>query len=94
MMNSSVTVSAELGLSLVVPDHGSVPLVAGLIAHFIIRRVAPYADPLLLPCVVLLNGLGLVMIHRLDLGQQQAARQNGTPVPSATAPSQIVWTAI
>ena len=30
MMNSSVTVSAELGLSLVVPDHGSVPLVASL----------------------------------------------------------------
>jgi Streptomyces sporulation and cell division protein, SsgA len=30
MMNSSVTVSAELGLSLVVPEHGSVPLVASL----------------------------------------------------------------
>jgi hypothetical protein len=30
MMNSSVTVSAELGLNLVVPDHGSVPLVASL----------------------------------------------------------------
>jgi hypothetical protein len=30
MMNSSVTVSAEIGLSLVVPEHGSVPLVASL----------------------------------------------------------------
>jgi hypothetical protein len=30
MKNSSVTVSAELGLNLVVPDHGSVPLVASL----------------------------------------------------------------
>jgi hypothetical protein len=30
MMNSSVTVSAELGLSLVVPEHGSIPLVASL----------------------------------------------------------------
>jgi len=29
-MNSSATVSAELGLSLVVPDHGAVPLVASL----------------------------------------------------------------
>ena len=28
MMNSSATVSAELGLSLVVPEHGAVPLVA------------------------------------------------------------------
>ena len=30
MINSSATVSAELGLSLVVPEHGSVPLVASL----------------------------------------------------------------
>jgi hypothetical protein len=30
MMNSSATVSAELGLSLVVPEHGSVPLVASM----------------------------------------------------------------
>jgi Streptomyces sporulation and cell division protein, SsgA len=30
MMNSSATVSAELGLSLVVPEHGVVPLVASL----------------------------------------------------------------
>lgn len=30
MMNSRVTVSAELGLSLVVPEHGAVPLVASL----------------------------------------------------------------
>src|ERR1700733_2871415 len=30
MMNSCVPVSAELGLSLVVPDHGAVPLVASL----------------------------------------------------------------
>jgi hypothetical protein len=30
MMNSSTTVSAELGLSLVVPEHGAVPLVASL----------------------------------------------------------------
>ncbi|HBW19141.1 MAG: SsgA family sporulation/cell division regulator [Streptosporangiaceae bacterium] len=30
MMNSSVTVSAELGLTLVVPEHGAVPLVASL----------------------------------------------------------------
>ncbi len=30
MMHSHATVSAELGLSLVVPEHGSVPLVASL----------------------------------------------------------------
>jgi cell division protein FtsW (lipid II flippase) len=74
--------------------YGSVPLGAGIIAHLIIRRVAAYADPLLLPCVVLLSGLGLVMIHRLDLGEQQTARQNGDAIPSASAPSQMLWTAV
>ncbi len=74
--------------------YGAVPLGAGIVAHLIIRKVAAYADPLLLPAVVLLNGLGLVMIHRLDLGEQQAARQNGNPIPVSSAPSQMLWTAV
>jgi cell division protein FtsW (lipid II flippase) len=39
--------------------------------RLVIRRVAPHADPLLLPVVAVLNGLGLVMIHRLDLSDGQ-----------------------
>jgi cell division protein FtsW len=52
-------------------------------AHLAIRRFAPFADPLLLPVVALLNGLGLVLIHRLDL------------VPGADGPGagqQMAWT--
>ena len=42
-------------------------------AHLAVRRWAPYADPLILPCVALLTGLGLVMIHRLDLAAAATA---------------------
>ncbi|MGV9838314.1 FtsW/RodA/SpoVE family cell cycle protein, partial [Nocardia niigatensis] len=37
-----------------------------LVTHLAVRRWAPAADPVLLPCVVLLNGIGLVLIDRLD----------------------------
>ncbi len=45
---------------------------------------APWADPLLLPIGVLLNGLGLVLIYRLDLE---------TPGDRA-APTQLVWSTL
>jgi cell division protein FtsW (lipid II flippase) len=72
----------------------AVPIAIGVIANFVVRRYAPYADPVLMPLVVLLNGLGLVMIHRLDFGlKQQAAQGNGT-FDGAAAPTQVVWTAL
>jgi cell division protein FtsW (lipid II flippase) len=71
-----------------------VPLVAGLIAHLVIRRVARYADPVMLPVAVLLNGLGLVMIHRLDLGRKQQTKQLGITFDGAQAPTQVVWSAL
>jgi cell division protein FtsW (lipid II flippase) len=75
-------------------SYAAVPLAVGIVTHLVIRRVAPYADPLLLPIVVLLNGLGLVMIHRLDLGLKAQADQNGGSFAGAQAPTQVVWTVL
>ncbi|MFI9807436.1 FtsW/RodA/SpoVE family cell cycle protein [Streptomyces sp. NPDC052301] len=58
--------------------------VLALCAHLAVRIRAPYADPLPLPIAVLLNGLGLVLIYRLDLD---------TPGDRA-APAQLVWSTL
>ena len=64
------------------------------LGHFAVRFFAPYADPLILPCVALLNGLGLVMIHRLDLAYAVSAAAVGDPPPSDAIGRQVAWTAI
>ncbi|MEV5344614.1 FtsW/RodA/SpoVE family cell cycle protein [Streptomyces achromogenes] len=58
--------------------------VLALFSHIAVRIRAPYADPLPLPIGVLLNGLGLVLIYRLDLE---------TPGDRA-APTQLVWSTL
>jgi cell division protein FtsW (lipid II flippase) len=63
------------------------------IAHAAVRAWAPYADPLILPCVALLNGLGLVMIYRLDLAYSERAVQTNNDYTSQV-PKQILWTTI
>ncbi len=60
-------------------------------AHVAVRRFAPYADPLLLPIAALLNGLGLVMIHRLDLAEGTLG-PGGPRGPSAN--QQMLWTLV
>ncbi|WP_404958614.1 FtsW/RodA/SpoVE family cell cycle protein [Streptomyces sp. 147326] len=65
------------------------------IAHLVVRRYAKYADPLLLPLATLLNGLGLVLIWRLDQSerlQNLAKRSFGAFSPSA--PRQMMYTAV
>lgn len=52
--------------------YGAGLLTLGLAVHVLLRFRAPYADPVLLPTVVALNGIGLAMIHRVDLGTSSA----------------------
>ncbi|MCM2420452.1 FtsW/RodA/SpoVE family cell cycle protein [Streptomyces sp. SID13666] len=59
-------------------------LLAG-IAHLIVRKFAPYADPLMLPIATLLNGMGLVFIWRLDLEPS---------LGKAMAPTQLMWSTL
>jgi cell division protein FtsW (lipid II flippase) len=67
-------------------------------AHLAVRRWAPYADPLLLPIATLLNGLGLVMIYRLNqAGRNGNTSANGSPISTLSHDAtitQIIYTVL
>ncbi|MCM3661177.1 FtsW/RodA/SpoVE family cell cycle protein [Georgenia satyanarayanai] len=56
-------------------------VVLALATHVVLRWRAPYADPVILPVAVALNGLGLAMIHRIDVAEG-----------STFASRQVLWT--
>lgn len=74
--------------------YGAALTALALIAHGLVRYYAPYADPLLLPCVVLINGIGLVMIHRIDLANTDNPRWDGQILVGGQAPQQLLFTAV
>ncbi|HWS58740.1 MAG TPA: FtsW/RodA/SpoVE family cell cycle protein [Actinotalea sp.] len=65
---------------------GLVALAVGL--HLVMRWRAPYADPVILPVVVALNGIGLAMIYRIDLAYAPRGRE------TSFAGRQLAWTAL
>ncbi|MGH3281416.1 MAG: FtsW/RodA/SpoVE family cell cycle protein [Trebonia sp.] len=73
-------------------------LVTVLGAHLAIRRWAPYADPLLLPIATALNGLGIVMIYRLNqAGRDGNLSANGHPIATLSADAtttQIIYSVL
>ncbi|MFP4635250.1 MAG: FtsW/RodA/SpoVE family cell cycle protein [Nitriliruptoraceae bacterium] len=62
---------------------GLVLAITAVAAHLAVRTAAPYADPTLLPIAMLLNGLGLVFVRRVDLASG-----------SSLAAAQTVWTMV
>jgi len=59
-----------------------------VIMHLWVRYTAPWADPVLLPAAVALNGIGLAMIQRLDIDYEDNEAQQQFYVGS----KQLVWT--
>ncbi|WP_419996575.1 FtsW/RodA/SpoVE family cell cycle protein [Streptomyces boninensis] len=60
------------------------------VAHLVVRKFAPYADPLMLPLATLLNGMGLVLIWRLDQEPSLTTDAAG----GAAAPTQLMWSTL
>ncbi|TMR99454.1 FtsW/RodA/SpoVE family cell cycle protein [Nonomuraea basaltis] len=60
-----------------------------LAAYLVLAKFAPWADPLILPLVTLVNGLGLVMIYRLSVSDS-----NLPSARLASPSSQLLWTFI
>lgn len=54
-----------------------------IVAHLAMAWVAPFADQIMLPVVAVLNGIGLVMIYRLD-----------EATGYSTVNSQLMWTVV
>jgi cell division protein FtsW (lipid II flippase) len=61
-----------------------------VIGHLAIRIFAPFADQFLFPIAVLLNLLGIVMIHRLDIADEVRATASNSTY-STEAGSQLIW---
>ncbi|MFB9676745.1 FtsW/RodA/SpoVE family cell cycle protein [Streptosporangium vulgare] len=55
-----------------------------LAAYLVLAKFAPWADPLILPLVTLVNGIGLVIIYRLE----------ASGMKGASATNQLLWTAV
>lgn len=90
-INGGAMALVQLG-ALGAVDDGPILLGGGLAAlvlvmHLVLRVVAPQADPLILPIVTLLNGLGIAQIYRIDLA-------DGFEGWAAAGVRQIAWTAI
>jgi cell division protein FtsW (lipid II flippase) len=63
------------------------------VAHLAVRKFAPYADPLILPCAAMLNGLSIAMLYRLDPPLAEIAFSGGNGYSNA-APKQLIWTGL
>ncbi|WP_229076743.1 FtsW/RodA/SpoVE family cell cycle protein [Actinoplanes sp. DH11] len=60
--------------------------------HIVVRYTAPFADPVLLPAVALINGIGVGFLRRLDLARAIAQKQPEPGIFAGTGGRQLAWT--
>jgi cell division protein FtsW (lipid II flippase) len=89
----AVSAYAYLGLATKGQVPGDMATYGGLLAicaiavHVTLRLKARYADPVILPIATAINGLGLVVIHRIDLAR-------GHEITDSLALRQMIWTGL
>ena len=84
-VNVGIATTGEVPANLVAHSVGLLVITGAF--HLVLRWKATYADPLLLPIATLLNGLGLVMIQRLDIAA-------GREAADWVATRQLMWSAL
>lgn len=62
--------------------------------HVAVRFLAPYADPVLMPTVALLNGIGVIFLRRYDITFDEVADRPNHPLFTGYELTQIQWTAL
>ncbi|MBY8875551.1 FtsW/RodA/SpoVE family cell cycle protein [Micromonospora sp. PLK6-60] len=88
------TVEANV-LDTVTPDFWIPAAALGLVfvgLHLVIRWLAPFADPALLPAVALLNGIGVGFLRRYDLARATPAERADLAIFAGTGGRQLAWT--
>ncbi|MFC8619397.1 FtsW/RodA/SpoVE family cell cycle protein [Micromonospora purpureochromogenes] len=82
-------------LDTVTPDFWMPAAALGVVflgMHLVIRWLAPFADPALLPAVALLNGIGVGFLRRLDLSKAPPVERETLAVFAGTGGRQLAWT--
>ncbi|XBP96775.1 FtsW/RodA/SpoVE family cell cycle protein [Micromonospora sp. CCTCC AA 2012012] len=90
----AATVEANV-LDTVTPDFWMPAAALGLVflgLHLVIRWLAPFADPALLPAVALLNGIGVGFLRRYDLAKAAPADRETLAIFAGTGGRQLAWT--
>jgi cell division protein FtsW (lipid II flippase) len=93
----ALVLASEGAADEVLPDVWTVIGLTGAIllgVHLVVRWLAPYADPIMLPTAAALNLLGIAMIARLDIAAWLKAQATDEDPPGFDALDQTIWMAV